>query len=653
MTTPTSSRGGRRRRGHPRTLVALAGLLGAAAALGWLIGPESRVVAPQGMVLGLATGCVPMGLFIIRARPRHRVGRLLVAVGFAALVALAAGAWAAWLPAAWATQWTWWPPVVGIPVILAAFPDEQPRPGERGWLVPSLILAGAGATVGLAGAATFAPRTLLTDAHTAPDAARPWLVFAAALAAVVVVLTIFIVAGMVRRARNATDERRSQIACLLPSGVLLLLGIGADALGVPFAMVPGVVALPVGMAVAILRYQVSDLDLAVNRPLVWMVMSVAIAATFALSVSLVSGTVLGGSPMIATAIGTGVVAAGFDPLRRRVQRLVDRLLFGERGNPQGVLNALGQRMQLASNAGGMLTQLVETLTGALQVPHVRMLVDGPDGQPVLVAEHGRPQAELVAFPMVAHREVVGSLEVAPRRSGEHFTPAETRLLGEVASQAAIAARAHRLTLELLRARETLVRAREEERLRLRRDLHDGLGPALAGTRMQLSVARSQLAGHAAAATLDTALQVLTDCTYEVRRLVDGLRPAALDQGLEAAVRQRAAALFAEHEHQVIVIGVLSELPAAVEVAAYRIITEAMTNVVKHAAASRCRIEISRDEREVRIVVQDNGAGGQLAREGGVGVESMTARAIELGGSVTVTPTKPGTRVAARLPLMSP
>ena len=623
-------------------------LLLVTALAGWLGGPAARIGAPSEASVALALGFTPLGLFLLHARPGHRVGTAMTGVGLGALVGVTSAAWSGWDPAAWAMQWTWWPPLVGIPLALAAFPDEPVLWPE--WPRRARVAPGAGVPACLAVAAVHAPRTRLTGGVVAPPEAGPWLAAAAGCAGVVLVLTLRVVVMLWRRARSSDDLRRSQLLCLLPSGVLLVLGVAGDAVGVPFALVPGVVALPVGMAVAILRYRVSDLDLAVNRTLVWIVMTVAIAATFAVTVGLLSGTVLGGSPLVATAVGTGLIAAGFDPLRRGVQRLVERALFGDRGNPQAVLRALGDRLQVASDAGDMLRLLVQALTESLHVPHARMLVDDADGARVTVAEHGRPQPALVSYPLVVHGEEVGILEVAPRRAGEEFTPAEVSLLVDVAGQAAVAARAHRLTLELLRARETLVRAREEERLRLRRDLHDGLGPALAGTRLQLSVARSRLGDHADTAPLDTALVVLADCTQEVRRLVDGLRPAALDQGLEAAVRQRATALLVNLTHAVVVEGDLAGLPAAVEVAAYRIATEAMANVVKHARATHCTVSLARVGAALQVEVVDNGVGGPLEREGGVGVRSIATRAAELGGELTITPLQPGTRVAARIPL---
>ncbi|MGI8946999.1 MAG: sensor histidine kinase [Ornithinimicrobium sp.] len=617
---------------------------------GLLVAPADRVEAPLSLTLALAAGFVPMGLFVVRAQPGHLVGRLVLVTGLLALLAVAAVAWSGITVAAWAAQWTWWPPVVVTTLALLVFPDPTVPGGRRRALGILLLVVGTATTLVLAAAAAYAPRGLLTTAQSASAQARPWIVVAVAGAAVVLFGSVLMVLDMIARARRAEPERRSQINCLLPAGGLLVVGIVLDAAGVPLALVPGVLALPIGMGLAIIRYRVDDLDLAVNRSLVWLLMSVAILATFALTVGLLSRTLLADRPLVASAIGTGLVAAGFDPVRRWVQRGVDRLLFGDRSRPQAVVRRLGQRMQLASDPGRMLSRLARTLADSLQVPWVRMLVHGRDGAPVVVAEHGRVQPVAASFAMVAHGEPVGALEVAPRRVGESFTPGEESLLREVAAQAAIAAQAHRLTLELLRAREHLVRAREEERLRLRHDLHDGLGPALAGTRMQLSAARSRVGDDGATRLLDGSLEVLAECTAEVRRLVDGLRPAALDQGLAVALRQRAGMLLSELDAEVRVDDDLGELPAAVEVAAYRIVTEALTNVVKHARAGRCLVRVGREGNELRLLVQDDGRGGAADREGGVGMGSMAQRADEIGGRFVVADAAPGTRIEVVLPL---
>lgn len=623
-----------------------------------LVDRDAQGGVPVVVTATLALGFFPLGVFVLASRPGHLVGRFVLAIGLLALAAVAAAGWTDHVTAAWAAQWLWWPSLALIPLTLLAFPEGHlPSRGRRRMALAVAVTALV-STATLAVAALSAPRTLLTSAESAPAQARPWVVFTVLGALLVTVLTVVVAVDMVRRARadGTGGAVRSQILCLLPAGLLLVAGIALDAAGVRWSLVPAALALPLGMGVAILRHGVDDLDLAVNRTLVWLVMSGAVLGTFAMVIGLTSTTVLADRPLVVSAIGTGIIAAGFDPLRRLVQRALDRFLFGDRDRPHEVVQRLGERMHRASDPGGMLVELVTTLTTALRVPYARMLIRTGDTTPVVVAEWGRPQPDPHAFVMVAHGEDVGTLEVAARRTGDAFTPAEEALLRQVAGQAAIAAQAHRLTLELQRARTVLVRAREDERLRLRHDLHDGLGPALAGTRMQLTAARGRLAGtpgevdEQVAQMLATALDVLTDCTSEVRRVVDGLRPAALDRGLGVALRQRAEALLAEHELVVEIPDDLDGLPAAVEVAAYRIATEAMANVVRHAHARGCRVEVRLEPGHLRIIVADDGVGTSGPRDGGVGLESMVTRAEELGGSCVVGDAAPGTRVEAVLPL---
>ena len=621
-----------------------------AAVSGLVLAPEGRVDTPVATAVALAAGFGPTGLFILRARPSHLVGRVMTAVGLLALVALACAGWSSLDLAAWATQWTWWPPLALVPMALLAHPDGRVDGIRRRILARLLVVSGLVATVGLVVAAMSAPRSLVTAGTQAPDAARPGLVAAVAGAGVLLLATVGVVLDMLARARAADRVTRSQIVCLLPVGLLLVVGAALDVAGVPFATVPGIVALPVGMGVAILRHRLDDLDLLVNRSVVWVVMSAAILAVFAGTVAVLSSTMLAGRPLVASAVGTGIVAAGFDPVRRRVHDSVDHVLFGERSQPQTVLVRLGQRMQQASEPGAMLVDFVETLGATLRVPFVRMLVEAPDGRVLKVVEDGRPHDGLLSLPMIAHGDRVGRLEVSPRRLGEEFTRREHELLRDVSGQAAIAARSFRLTLELQNAREVLVRGREEERLRLRRDLHDGLGPALAGTRMQLVAAQGRVDGAEVNELIESSLEVLAECTGEVRRLVDGLRPPALDHGLERAVRQQMDALLVGVRAELVVDGALDTLVAAVEVAAYRIVTEALTNVVKHAGAHRVCVRLACRAGDFEATVTDDGHGGVGRRAGGVGLESMALRADEVGGSVTVSSEQDGTTVRVRLPL---
>lgn len=259
--------------------------------------------------------------------------------------------------------------------------------------------------------------------------------------------------------------------------------------------------------------------------------------------------------------------------------------------------------------------------------------------------------------MTYQGQVVGRLLVSPRSSSQSFTAAERDLLQNLARQAGLAAHAARLTTDLQRSRERLVRSREEERRRLRRELHDGLGPSLAGMTMQVGAARTLLDDDAdpVARALDEFEQQLQACVVEVRRLVDDLRPRALDQlGLVGAIRQQVSAFSAATGDDTLEITVsapddLGELPAAVEVAAYRIATEAVTNTLRHAAAHRCDVQLILQDGLV-VEVSDDGVGLHDRNPVGVGLRSMRERAEELGGSFTVERlAERGTRIRAELP----
>ena len=234
-----------------------------------------------------------------------------------------------------------------------------------------------------------------------------------------------------------------------------------------------------------------------------------------------------------------------------------------------------------------------------------------------------------------------------------------RLLDDLARQAGIAVHAVGLHAELQRARARLVAAREEERRRLRRDLHDGLGPALAAQTLKVGAARSLLRRDpdAADARLAELEGDLADALADVRRLVYNLRPPALDElGLAAAIRQAASDYAGGPDGTRIWVDAperLPPLPAAVEVAAYRIVQEALTNVVRHARARECLVTLRLATGALEVEVVDDGAGLPAPHRSGVGLSSMQERAAELGGSCSIAAQPAGgTRVLARLPLPS-
>ena len=226
-------------------------------------------------------------------------------------------------------------------------------------------------------------------------------------------------------------------------------------------------------------------------------------------------------------------------------------------------------------------------------------------------------------------------------------------MASLAQQVGPAVQAVRLHADLVRSRAELVALREDERRRLRRDLHDGLGPSLAAIGLKAGLAaRATPAGSDARGLLDEIGVEVKASIADVRRVVEALRPPALDElGLIGAVRSRAAALTGDVVVEVDGAVNGRALPAAVETAAYRIAAEAMTNAVRHSGAARCAVSIAAGDRDLVVEVRDDGAGVDPARPAGVGLRSMRERAAELGGECAIaTAAAGGTLVRARLPL---
>jgi signal transduction histidine kinase len=414
--------------------------------------------------------------------------------------------------------------------------------------------------------------------------------------------------------------------------------------------------VPVAIGFAVLRYRLWDIDPIVNHTLVYGGLTVCIVGLYVVIVAEL-GVLFGTSGnLIFSLIATGLVAVVFQPLRLGLQRSVNRLMYGERADPYAVLNALGQRLEATLAPETILPTIVQSVVEALKLPYVAIALRRGDAL-LPAAEGGVPPAangaELVRVPLISQHEVVGEFWLAPRAVGEPFTPADHRLLDGLARQAGIAVRAVSLTLELQQARERLVNAREEERRRLRRDLHDDLGSQLAGLNMQFGILRSLIASDptAAESLVQELRQELRDAIVSVRQIAHNLRPPVLDDlGLRAALQARAQ----QHSSEALTIDLhlpddLPPLSAASEAAIYRIVEEALTNVARHAQATCCRVTLDVTN-DIRLMIVDNGVGIPLERQVGVGLLSARERAEELGGSCVIdAPDEGGTRIVVRLP----
>lgn len=414
--------------------------------------------------------------------------------------------------------------------------------------------------------------------------------------------------------------------------------------------------IPVSILIAILHYRLWDIDVVLNRALVYAALTACVITAYVVSVGYLSGVFHTTDNLAVSLIATGLVAVVFQPIRERLQRTVNRLMYGERDEPYIVLSRLGQRLEAVLVPQAVPATVVSTVRDALRLPYAALAIQAGDGL-AIAAEVGQQVADLLHLPLSYRGEVLGELRLGPRSSGEAWSRADRRLLDDLARQVGVAAHGLRTLADLQRSRERLVLAREEERRRLRSDLHDDLAPALAALALHADAAGELLERDpAAAARLVSGLQTaLRHSVAEVRRLAYDLRPPALDDlGLVEAIRDRTAQFSrsgAGLQVRVEVIGDLPPLPAATEVAAYRIIQEALMNVHRHAEASCCHIRLAIIDGLLELEVKDDGMGLSETYPPGIGLRSMRERAAELGGWCRFERVTPhGTRVVARLPV---
>ncbi len=422
------------------------------------------------------------------------------------------------------------------------------------------------------------------------------------------------------------------------------------------------VGLPCSLTLggAVLRFGLFDIKAVAGRSLVYAMLTVGVAVGYVAIVAALGSLVTTGPLLAPSLLATVVLAMLVHPLKDRLQRAVSRMLYGSRAEPSRALSQLGHELETAAAASAVLPTVAGTVAAALRIPYVAIELCAADGTVLRRAEVGSSHAAAsVTLPAVAGGELVGRLLVTPRPPAREFANSELRLLTDLARQAAPALQALQLTVELQHSRERLVRTRAEERRRLQRDLHDGIGPSLAGLTMQTGAARALLDSGAAApasAALAEIERQLTECAADLRQLLMALRSPLLDSlGLVGALRYQAKRFGVEEGPSIAVSAPpdLPALPAAVEETALAIASEAMTNVAKHAHASHCTVSITINEAlEVRVI--DNGCGIAAAPPIGIGLHSMHQRAADLGGSVRVSPLSAGgTKVLASLPLVAP
>lgn len=419
------------------------------------------------------------------------------------------------------------------------------------------------------------------------------------------------------------------------------------------------------IAISLYRYRLWDIDLVINRVLVYGSLTALTMLGYLATVSALGALFRGLGDQPAFFLATGLVAILFEPLRQRLQRTINRLMYGKRDDPYAVLTQLAGTLQTTSAPEDVLPSLSAQIGQALKVPYVAFYLDH-QGENQRSAAHGIPQPDLLSFPLVYQEHTIGSLQLAPRAQGEQFSRTDLRLIENITRQVGAAAQAVRLHTQLLRSRAQIVTEREEERRRIRRDLHDELGPLLASQSLKLAAARQMIrtAPLKAEDLVGEVARQSQDTVKEIRRLVHGLRPPAIDQlGLVEAVRDFVRDRGEQGaDRHVLAFEInappdgLPALPAAVEVNAYRIVLEALANAGRHAGAQHCSVSFEVEQHPANssallLHISDDGRGLPEQYREGIGLRSMRERAEEIGGKLTITSSSPhGTHIMARLPL---
>ena len=646
-------------------LVAAAAVLGAMVAVLVAARAEDRAPANEIAIAVAVTVYAAVAVLICLALPGHRVGRLML-LGVAAW-GIGEGALALGLhghlhdpgsvPAAelLAVLGTvvrgigWLVLVIAVPLV---FPDGRlPWAGRRAPAVLTGVAIALFSTGSLLAPVPLEYRLTTMDNPVGLPASLALLADLLALSGLALCLIALgvAIAGLVHRWRTGDTLLRQQLLWLLVAFAVPLVFIPFISTDLVAPWMFAVVTLPVPLAVAVAIFQrrLYDVQLALTRTLTYLTLSAVVAGVYAL-------TVVGGGALLRERgdlwlswLAAGLVAVSFVPLRNLMQQAVNRITFGQWAQPADVLAATGRRLADAADVPGLMQSLVEELGTGLRLGHVEVR----DAGNRLLASHGDDSIEPSdRLPLTAYGAPVGTL-VWSRRP---LRDTDQRLLEDLARQLGAVVHGAALLETVREAQHRLVLAREEERRRLRRDLHDGLGPALASLTLQIdtlrnSIGRDDVDPDTELLRLRSAVQATV---VDVRRLVEGLRPPAIDElGLTGAVEQLADGVAAHGLQVAVDVPSLPPMPAAVEVAVFRIVQEALTNVAHHSGGSRVAVRVRLDDGGLDLEVSDDGTGLAAPRDGGIGLGSMRERAEGLSGTLVVdsVPGR-GTTVRARLPM---
>ncbi|PVG84156.1 hypothetical protein DDE18_00490 [Nocardioides gansuensis] len=627
-------------------LVAAAATLGGVAAVTAVGAWGQRAARDLPVDAAVGVSFAAASLLVLSGTEGRRMGWLLLVIGVAgagatagSATALVAGASGVASAGEFVQSWIWVPGFVPLLTLVPLLYPDGRLPGPRWrWVAVASVV---GMTMLAAGSALF---------EYAEGPAKALHLGAAVL------LLPSVVAGLaaaVVRWRRADGLGRRQLNVLLVVAAVLAADTAAQPL-LPWPVgaltqAVAVALVPVAIGIAVTRHRLYDLDLVVCRAIGGASLAACLVGVY-LSLFFVVSALLPGGPTVGAVTAAAACGLLLHPLGVRLNRGVDRMFYGDRAEPARVLQAIAVGIREGMDLGGLPDEVCRVVVDSLRLGSAALaLGDGADAR--VVATLGVPVGPVTELPMRHRGDVVGALRVTARPGEVGLGERDADLLTVVCDQVAPAVAAVRLSDRLQQSRASLVTAREEERRRLRRDLHDGVGAALAGVRLQVETAQDLAADPAVSGLLRSAASGLASAVDDLRGITEDLRPAALDDlGFGPALRGLAERVSTP----VITVGaevnLAASLPAAVEVAAYRIAAEALANAVRHSGARRVTLRVTGTAARLSVSVVDDGSGlPERVRPGALGLASMRQRAEEIGGALMIISGQDGTRVEADLP----
>jgi signal transduction histidine kinase len=587
-----------------------------------------------------------------------------------------------------------WVPIVVPPVtfLLLLFPSGH-LPSPR-WRWFARVLGGGLILVFLG--IVFSPG-VLEDAPVAGlenplglEWLRPVLPLALAFIALIPVGVVASLVSLVQRFRRSTGIERLQLTWLVTAAAIvgllyaiaipigLVTGWGAAPLWVEVLQNVAIVSfalIPIAIGVSVLRYRLLEIDIVINRALLLGTLAIFISVVYFAIVVGVGALVGSRADAVLSAVAAAVVALAFQPVRRRAQRLADRLVYGERASPYEVLSEFSERLGKAYASDELLFRMARALAEGTSAARADVWIRIGDQlrseatwpreeepfppMPVAASEDGSASPMSMLEPIHHDGELLGALSIR-KKAGEAITPTEERLVRDLAAQAGLVMRNVALTQQLMEkinqlraSRQRLVTAQDEERRKLERNLHDGAQQQIVALAVKLRLLEQLIERDAAKArSIASDLQGdIGSALEELRDLARGIYPPLLaDQGLVAALESQA-------RRSVVPVAIeadgIGRYPRDAEAAVYFSCLEALQNVAKYARASRATLRLWDGDGALQFEVIDDGVGFDTDQTSyGTGLQGMIDRLAAVGGELHVRSVPgTGTTVTGGIPLV--